>query len=100
MHCGSNQSVSNAKHKPKLRGNGMGTVYKRGKTWTAEVTCGKKLNPKTGKEILDRRKKGGVQKKSDAMITSPSLKRKGKRSKSGPRQHWQSYGMATVPAQC
>ena len=54
----------------------MGTVYKRGTTWTAEVTCGKKISKKTGEEIPDRRKKGGFLKKSDAYDYIPILKTK------------------------
>ena len=53
--------------KPKTRGNGTGTAYKRGKTWTAQVVIGWK----DGNPI--KRTKGGFSSKKDAINYCPTL---------------------------
>jgi len=53
--------------KPKTRGNGTGTAYKRGKTWTAQVVIGWK----DGNPI--KRTKGGFTSKKDAINYCPTL---------------------------
>lgn len=52
--------------KAKGRGNGQGTVYKRGNTWTAEV-CTYENN------VRRRSRKGGFQYKKDAIAYLPTL---------------------------
>lgn len=54
------------KQKTKTRGNGQGTVYKRGNTWTAEVRTF------TG-TVRQRKRKGGFQFKKDAVAYLPTL---------------------------
>lgn len=49
-------------HKPKSRGNGQGTAYKRGKTWTAEYTIGYTAD----KKRISKRK-GGFATKKEAL---------------------------------
>lgn len=44
-HCGAKQATQQA---TKSRGNGQGSVYKRGKRWVAVVTLGYFIDPKTG----------------------------------------------------
>lgn len=44
-HCGAKQTTQQA---TKSRGNGQGSVYKRGKRWVAVVTLGYFIDPKTG----------------------------------------------------
>lgn len=78
----------------------MGTVYRRGSTWTAEVTCGKKISLKTGKEIPDRRKQGGFLKKSDAYDYIPMLKAKREEAQKRPvttlAKLWDGYSSSAM----
>jgi site-specific recombinase XerD len=61
-HCGASQ-----KPKPqKKRGNGQGCVYKRGDTWTAEITLGYVTDADGHKKRRNRRK-GGFTRKKDAI---------------------------------
>lgn len=53
--------------KPKSRGNGQGTAYKRGNTWTAQVVIGWK----NGCPV--KRTKGGFKTKKDAINYCPTL---------------------------
>lgn len=53
--------------KPKSRGNGQGTAYKRGNTWTAQVVIGWK----NGCPV--KRTKGGFKSKKDAINYCPTL---------------------------
>jgi hypothetical protein len=39
-HCGAKQEAVKKTTKGRVRGNGEGTVYQRGKTWTARVIVG------------------------------------------------------------
>lgn len=64
-YCGKNLYPTRS---PKRRGNGTGTVYKRGRTWTAEVTLywvGTKRKYKT---------KGGFATKRDAVLYLDTLR--------------------------
>lgn len=74
IKCGAKQEIAKPQKKNKSRGNGTGTAFKRGKTWQAEVTLGKKPNPKTGKLVVDRRTKGGFATKTEALEYIPILK--------------------------
>ncbi|MDO4564810.1 MAG: tyrosine-type recombinase/integrase [Clostridia bacterium] len=65
--CGAKQ---NKKTSVKRRGNGQGTVFRRGKTWTAEVVIG--YSPDTNRPI--RRTKGGFETKKAALDYIPKLK--------------------------
>ena len=56
--CGTKQALP--QHKPKQRGNGQGTVYRRGKTWTARI-----VKYESGKRLS--KSKGGFEKKKDAL---------------------------------
>ena len=58
---------------PRKRGNGQGTVIKRGKTYTALVTTGRYTTP-DGKCHLIRKSKGGFQSKTEALDYLPILK--------------------------
>lgn len=63
--CGADQSASK-KTRPRTRPNGTGTAYKRGSTWTAQVTVGIKRDPDTGRVQQVRRTKGGFKTKREA----------------------------------
>lgn len=69
--CGVRQSVARS---PKQRGNGTGTVYKRGKTWTAKITAGYTCDA-SGKLRYTSRTKGGFKTKKEAVNYLPELKR-------------------------
>jgi len=71
LYCGRKQI-----HEPKqkLRGNGEGTVFKRGDTWTAEVVIGWKKD-KDGVRHRVRRTKGGFRTKKEALEYVPALKK-------------------------
>ena len=64
--CGADQSASK-KTRPRTRPNGTGTAYKRGSTWTAQVTVGIKRDPGTGRVQQVRRTKGGFKTKREAL---------------------------------
>jgi integrase len=67
LHCGSEQAVKTYR---RTRSNGMGTAYKRGKTWTASVVVAwREEEPQDGKEHLlpIKRTKGGFKTKKDAL---------------------------------
>ena len=60
--------------KPKARGNGQGTAFKRGQTWTACVTIGWKLpDDPTKPKIPIRKTRGGFATKKEAMAYCPVL---------------------------
>lgn len=56
------------------RGNGQGTAYKRGKTWTVNVTVGW-WSDDDGKLHQKRITKGGFAKKADALAYAQTLKK-------------------------
>ena len=64
--CGTKQEI---KKTARRRGNGQGTVYKRGKSWFAEVTAGWRAD---GSRI--KRRKGGFSTKRDALEYIISLR--------------------------
>lgn len=55
------------KTRPRTCPNGTGTAYKRGSTWTAQVTVGIKRDPDTGRVQQVRRTKGGFKTKREAL---------------------------------
>ena len=60
--------------KPKSRGNGQGTAYKRGRTWEAQVIVGwKKSNDPAKPSIPIKRRKGGFPTKAAAIAACASL---------------------------
>lgn len=87
--CGVEQTKRSAS--VKARGNGMGTVYKRGKTWTAEVTLGYVLDEKTNKNKRLKRKKGGFKTKTEALNYIQELKKDTAKTVLTLDEYWQSY---------
>ena len=81
--------------KPKVRGNGMGCAFKRGRTWTACVTVGWILpqDPSKPKRPI-RRTKGGFADKKTAIAYCPTLLAGGiEPRKEAPRlsDYWRTY---------
>ena len=79
--CGTKQITTPRKRKAKSRPNGSGTVFKRGRTWTAEVILGWKWSDASmEKRVPIRRTKGGFATKAEALEYIPTLKTGGKRT--------------------
>lgn len=70
--CGASLQPKKNTHKPRTRPNGAGTAFKRGKTWTAQVTAGWKQID--GKTVQVYRTKGGFATKRDALAYCQELK--------------------------
>jgi len=88
--CGRKQDTP--KRKPKTRGNGTGTAYRRGETWTAAVVVGKKIVD--GKKVLIRPTRGGFETKRDALAYIVELRerRDGKKPISVTLESmWETY---------
>ncbi len=75
--CGVNQNAPTRKRGYKRRGNGQGSVYKRGRYWQAEIIVGWKAD---GSRI--RRYKGGFETKKAALEYIPQLMNKPAEGKS------------------
>lgn len=73
LYCGTEQAVKSYR---RARANGMGTAYKRGKTWTASVTLAWREEMQDGKPRLIpvKRTKGGFKTKRDALEYCAVLK--------------------------
>lgn len=72
-YCG-RTIVKRAPARKHQRSNGSGSVYKRGKTWTAQVTIGW-VRDASGVPRQRCRYKGGFKTKNDALAYIPELKR-------------------------
>lgn len=105
--CGARQQIQRSTHK---RGNGSGTAYRRGTTWTAAVVVGWKHAPTRhdGRPNPDglteapqavsertpiRRTKGGFRTKRDALEYCPILRNGGQALRTAPRlvDLWETY---------
>ncbi len=69
--CGSR--VTTSTHKPKSRGNGTGSVYRRGNVWTAVIVVAYKIDV-DGKIHRLTRSKSGFKTKKEALEYIPTLK--------------------------
>lgn len=90
--CGVSLEPPRNTHKPRTRPNGTGTAFKRGKTWTAEVTVGWKSV--AGKSLQVRRTKGGFKTKRDALDFCLTMKQGDYRpSENAPQlvNYWETY---------
>ena len=86
--CGANQTSTKNK---RTRGNGMGTVFKRGKTWRCEITLGKKPDGK-----VDRRTKDGFKTKKEALEYLPQLRAEKPRVAKTLAHYYKSYSSAEM----
>jgi len=83
--CG-RKLVSQKKSRTKSRGNGTGTAYKRGSTWTAQVVVGYRQlppfspdNPENARQRIPiKRTKSGFRTRAEALAYCPTLKAGGK----------------------
>lgn len=67
-YCGISLQPKKSTHKPRTRPNGAGTAYRRGRTWTAQITIGWK----DGRQLY--RTKGGFSTKREALDYCQQLK--------------------------
>lgn len=93
-YCGKKLIVQKRKS-VKVRGNGMGCAYKRGKTWTACVTMDWIMpdDPTVPKKPI-RRTKGGFASKAEAIAYCPTLLAGGvEKPAEAPRlsEYWNTY---------
>ena len=97
--CGKKQTVAEKKRSVKVRGNGMGTAYKRGNSWTACVTIGWILPDDPRKQKVPVRKtKGGFKTKKDAIAYCPNLMTTGNEGKRMTMQEvWNAWSAMYTP---
>ena len=81
--------------KPKTRGNGQGTAYKRGNVWEAQVIIGWKLpTDSSRKPVPIKRRKSGFKTKKEAIAYCETLRNGGIETvKEAPRlsAYWETY---------
>lgn len=79
--------------KPRTRGNGQGTAYKRGQTWQARVVIGWKITGDPPHTVPIWRTKDGFKTKKDALAYCEVLKRETEKPKQAPllETYWIGY---------
>ena len=87
--CGTKQEIQRSVVK---RGNGTGYIFKRGKTWSVQITTGYSLDAQTGVLRRTTRTKSGFATKTDALNYIPILK-ESLENKRIPTlaDYWESY---------
>lgn len=88
--CGFKLNPSPCSNKPRTRPNGAGSAYKRGKTWTARVVVGWKLNDAM-KATPVWRTRGGFKTKREALEYCPVLKGNTKGKAPNILTYWNTY---------
>ena len=91
--CGRKLSAEQKKRRTKSRGNGTGTAFKRGNTWTAQVVYDRVYvaDDKPLKKLT--RSKGGFKTRDAALQYCPILKAGPQKSKESPvlEHYWNTY---------
>ena len=92
-NCGRKTSPNQKKRRTKSRGNGTGTAFKRGNTWTAQVVYDRVIvaDDKPLKKLT--RSKGGFKTREDALRYCPILKAGPQKPKEAPtlEHYWTTY---------
>lgn len=92
-NCGRKTSPNQKKRRPKSRGNGTGTAFKRGNTWTAQVVYDRVIvaDDKPLKKLT--RSKGGFKTREAALQYCPILKNGPQKPKEAPTllHYWNAY---------
>ena len=101
MYCGKKCGNSAKKRRIKSRGNGTGTAFKRGSTWTAQVVMKYEdlppYDPDNPANKLPRKKitrsKGGFKTRDDALRYCPILKAGPQKPKEAPtlEHYWKTF---------
>ena len=73
-YCGKKLAKLPKKVRTKSRGNGTGTAFKRGSTWTAQVVVGWKVIADDKHLVPVKKTKGGFKKREDALAYCKTLK--------------------------
>lgn len=97
--CGKKLTAPEKKKAVKSRGNGQGSAYKRGSTWTAIITYGRiEQEDKTKPKKLVRKTKGGFPTKKAALEYCQELKLKGNNPKQMTLQQvWNAWSAMYAP---
>ena len=92
-NCGRKTAPSQKKRRTKSRGNGTGTAFKRGSTWTAQVVYDRVYvaDDKPLKKLT--RSKGGFKTRDEALQYCPILKNGPQKPKLAPplSHYWETY---------
>ena len=85
--------MSEKKRRVKSRGNGTGTAFKRGSTWTAQVVVGWRVIAEDKPLSAITRSKGGFKTRDEALRYCPILKLGPQKPKEAPRleHYWDTY---------
>ena len=100
--CGAKQAIGQRRAPTRSHGNGIGSVYKRGKTWTAAYVIGWKTEINNGipRSIPIRIYKAGFRTKTEAFAYLPTLRNEPtkprERSFAGYWALWSSAGMLQI----
>lgn len=96
--CGRKQTPPAPKRqRTKARGNGTGTAYKRGKTWTARIVLGYYVGD-DGKRHARTANRGGFATKKEALDYIPKLKAEAERSATLTLSgYWEFYEAKKLP---
>ena len=83
----------NKKSRAKSRGNGTGTAFKRGNTWTAQVVVDYKTVAEDKPRLAITRSKGGFKTRDEALRYCPVLKAGPQKPVEAPRleSYWETY---------
>ena len=85
--------MSEKKRRTKSRGNGTGTAFKRGNSWTAQVVIGWRVIAEDKPLSAITRSKGGFKTRDEALRYCPILKLGPQKPKEAPRleHYWDTY---------
>jgi len=85
--------MSERKHRTKSRGNGTGTAFKRGSTWTAQVVIGWRVIADDKPLSAITRSKSGFKTRDEALRYCPILKLGPQKPKEAPplEHYWNTY---------
>ena len=85
--------MSEKKRRTKSRGNGTGTAFKRGSTWTAQVVVGWRVIAEDKPTVAVTRSKGGFRTRDEALRYCPILKLGPQKPKEAPAlsHYWDTY---------
>ena len=85
--------MSEKKRRTKSRGNGTGTAFKRGSTWTAQVVVGWRVIAEDKPTVAITRSKGGFKTRDEALRYCPILKLGPQKPKEAPSlaHYWETY---------
>ena len=76
-YCGKKQVKFPSKHRTKSRGNGTGTAYRRGSSWTAQVVVDWRIIADDKPLVPVKKTKGGFKSRDAALQYCPILKNSG-----------------------